>query len=166
MASRRKWIWIIVAVCSVMLIALFVIAGVGVYFVSQNIHASRSSSTDAVRAFEEVRMKFKEQRPLFELDSAHNPRVARSTSDIPTSPNKPEHLWILAWDTDEERLVKVSLPFWLLRMGKRKVDLFNSDSGFDLERLQLDVQELERIGPALVFDFRAKSGERVLVWTQ
>lgn len=166
MASRRKWIWIIVAVCSVMLIALFVVAGVGVYFVSQNVHASRSSSADAVRTFEEARKKFKEQRPLFELDSSHNPRVARPTSDIPTSTNKPQHLWILAWDNDEERIVKVSLPFWLLKMGKRKVDLFNSDSGFDLERLQLDVQELERIGPALVFDFRAKSGERVLVWTQ
>ena len=166
MASRKKWIWIIVAVCSVMLIALFAIAGAGVYFVSKHIRAEQSSSGDALRAFDEARLKFKDQRPLFELDSSHNPRAARSTTEMPTSPVKPEHLWILAWDADQGRLVKVSLPFWLVRMGKQKVDIFNSDTGFDLERLQLDVQELERIGPALVFDFRAKSGERVLVWTQ
>ena len=166
MASRKMWIWIIVALCSVMLIALFAIAGAGVYFVSQNIRAEHTSSSDAWRAFDTARQKFKDQKPLFELDSSYNPRAVRPMADMPTSATKPEHLWILAWDTDQERLVKVSLPFWLLRMGKRKVDIFNNDTGFDLERLQLDVHELERIGPALVFDFRGKSGERVLVWTQ
>jgi hypothetical protein len=165
MASRKTWIWIFVAVCCVGLMSLFAIAGAGVYFVSKNIHANRSSSAEAIKAFDEVRKQFKDPRPLFELDSSHNPRATRQTTDMPTSSPRPDHLWILAWDPDEERLVKVSLPFWLLRMGKRKVDIFNSDRGFDLERLQLDVQELERIGPTLVFDFRANTGERVLVWT-
>jgi hypothetical protein len=61
--------------------------------------------------------------------------------------------------------VKISLPFWLLRMGRRKIDV-GKDAGFDLDRLNLDVNELERIGSMLVFEHRAPSGERVLIWTQ
>jgi len=37
---------------------------------------------------------------------------------------------------------------------------------FDIKRLNLDIDELQRVGPLLVFDYRATSGERVLIWTQ
>ena len=86
-------------------------------------------------------------------------------ADLPTSTTKPQYLWVLVFDYRDERLVKISLPFWLLRMGRRKID-FGNDQGFDLDRLNLDVKELERIGPAMVLDHRATSGERVLIWTQ
>jgi len=92
--------------------------------------------------------------------------VARSTQELPTSKVKPQDLKILAFDPEKQRLVKVSLPFWLLRLGKQKIDVMNDEPGFDLERLNLDVAELERIGPALVFDFRSHEGVRVLLWTQ
>jgi hypothetical protein len=50
-------------------------------------------------------------------------------------------------------------------MHKAKLDL-GSDEGFDLEHLNLDGEELARIGPALVFDYRDRDGARVLLWTQ
>ncbi len=50
-------------------------------------------------------------------------------------------------------------------MGRRKINI-DSGSGFDLDRLDLDVKELERVGPLLLFDYRAAAGERVLVWTR
>jgi hypothetical protein len=40
------------------------------------------------------------------------------------------------------------------------------EGGFDIERLQLDVNELHRVGPVLLFDFKSTNGERVLIWTQ
>ena len=60
----------------------------------------------------------------------------------------------------------INLPFWILRMGHRRMPVGRRERGFDLNRLNLDVDELERIGPALVFDFRNQDGVRVLVWTQ
>ena len=75
-------------------------------------------------------------------------------------------LYMLAWDPDQSRLVRVSLPFWLLRIGRHKVRVMREANGFDFQRLNLDVDELERIGPALVFDFRNQDGVRVLLWTQ
>jgi hypothetical protein len=161
---KRTWIWVIVGICVVVLLALFAIAGAGVYFVSRHIQTDRASGADAVRAFDDVRGRFKEQRPLVEIESRGRKPRTRDLTKVPSSPNQPEHLWILAWDPDEERMVKVSLPFWLLEMGRRRIDV-NTD-GFDLDDLDLDVKELRRIGPALVLDFRETTGERVLIWTQ
>jgi hypothetical protein len=61
--------------------------------------------------------------------------------------------------------VNVSVPFWILRMGKQKMDFAGRD-GFNFDRLHLNVADLERIGPALILDYRPANGERVLIWTQ
>ena len=55
--------------------------------------------------------------------------MVRQLSAMPTAATKPEHLIVLAWDPDDERVVKVTLPFWILRMGRRKI---NIDSGSGL----------------------------------
>jgi len=168
LATKKTWIWIIVGVIGACVLALFALAGAGVYFVSRHINAQRTSSAEAQKAFDSTLASFKDPRALIELDSFDRPHPARPFSELPTSPTKPSDLWILAFDADRERLVKVSLPFWILRMGRRKMDIMSSgDRSFDLERLNLDVPELERIGPAVIIDFRRSgSGEHVLVWTR
>jgi hypothetical protein len=164
--TKKTWIWIIVggiAVCGLGLVAL---AGAGIYFATKHVSTARTSATAAADTFDVARARFKNVRPLIEIDADDRPRVARNTRDLPTGTVKPEHLWVLAWDPDEERVVKVSVPFWLLRLGRRKLDVMSGERRLDLDRLELDVAELERIGPALVLDLRAPSGERVLLWTQ
>jgi hypothetical protein len=166
MTPLRKWLWIAVIFFSLCVVALMAVAGAGVYFVASHIDLESSTTTDASRAFDTVKAAFREQKPLFELDSHERAKAARPLAEMPTASVKPRHLWIQAWDPDEEKLVKISVPFWLLRLGKRKVDFMHGGDGFDLDRLNIDVHELERIGPAIVVDFRSPSGERVLLWTQ
>jgi hypothetical protein len=161
---KKTWIWVIVGIFVFGLVVLFAIAGAGVYFVSRHIETQRTTGTDALRVFDEARARFRDQRPLVEVENRGRQPRLRDLSKLPSSPQRPEHLWILAWDPDDERIVKISLPFWLLEMGRRQIDV-NTD-GFDLKELDLDVKELRRIGPALVLDFRDTSGERVLIWTQ
>ena len=164
-AKKRTWLWIVLACLGVCVIAMFVLAGAGMYFVMSHVNVTRASSADALRGFEEARKQFKDQQPLFVIDNREQPRIARPLVEIPDGSVKPQNLWILAWDPDEEKVVKLSLPFWLLRMGKRKMTVIEG-SGFDLERLNIDWRELERIGPALVFDLKSSDGERVLIWTR
>jgi hypothetical protein len=165
--TRKTWIWIIVGVLGVGLVALIVVAGAGVYFITSHVHQQRASSGDALRSFEQARAKFGDQKPLVEVDAGSDQaKVVRRLEDIPTSQTRPQTLAILAWDPDESRVVRVDLPFWLLRMGRRKIDLFNGNRNFDLDRLSIDVNDLDRIGPALVCDIRGREGQRVLVWTQ
>jgi hypothetical protein len=164
-ASKKTWIWIVVAVLGLCTMALFAVAGLGIYFVTSHISTDRTSSTDAFRRFDQIRSKFEEQRPLFELDHDQEPRMTRKLSDLPDARERPTELMILAWDPDDERLSSITLPFWMLRFGNRNLEIQN-DGGFDLNALDLDVAQLERVGPLLVFDFRTPEGERVLVWTQ
>ena len=162
--TRKTWIWIIVGVLGFGVVCIIAIAGMGVYFVSHHVSASRTSSTEAFRAFDEARMPFKDERPIYEMDEREHPRQVRQFADLPTSTVKPELMWILAWDPDRERLVKVSIPFWLLRLGRQNVDI--SSGGFDFQRLQLDVNELSRVGPVILVEHRSLGGERVMVWTR
>jgi hypothetical protein len=168
MASKKTWIWIIVSVISFCVLALFAVAGAGVYFVSQHVSATHSTSADALDQFDKSRAQFKDQRPLFELDDFDRVRAVRPVEEVPTAATRPDQLWILAWNPNEEpqRLVKVSVPFWVLRLGRRKFDVMSGERAFDVSRLRLDVNELERIGSVLVLDYRRASGERVLIWTQ
>jgi hypothetical protein len=170
MAKKKTWIWILVVFAAVCVVAMLAVAAAGVIFVSKHIDAKSSTPADAYRRFDAARAVFKDQRPLFELDQRERPRMTRDLSGLPSAARRPRDLYILAWDPDggatEGRLVSVSLPFWLLKIGRRKIDVFDGGGGFDLERLNLDIGELERVGSLLVVDHQAPSGERVLVWTQ
>ncbi len=73
---------------------------------------------------------------------------------------------IMAWDPDEGRIVNLKLPLWILAMGQKKVDLGGGADSSDLRRLDLDIKEIERVGPLLVVDVRSPGGERVLIWTE
>jgi hypothetical protein len=73
---------------------------------------------------------------------------------------------VQAWDPDEERLVKLSLPLWLLRYGDKKMRVLRDEGGVDLRELTIDANELSRIGPAIVLDYRRPNGLRVLLWTR
>ena len=162
--TRKTWLWIFIGVVGFGVLCIIAIAGAGMYFVSSHVHAGPSTSADAFRAFDEVHAKFKNEKPVFELDGKEHPRQVRQFSDMPTSLKKADMAWMLVWDPDRERLVKMSMPFWILRLGRQKIDI--SSGGFDFQRLQLDVNELQRVGPVLLFDLRTSGGERVLIWTQ
>jgi len=166
MPKAKTWIWIIVGFVGLCFLALVAFAGASVYFLRQHIKIEASSDTKSLKAFETARAAFKDQRPLLEMDNLNRPRQTRSLTSLPTAAVKSTDMVVMVWDQDKERLVHVSMPFWLLKLGRRKIDLANGDRSFDIERLNLDVTELERVGPILVLDLRSASGERVLVWTR
>lgn len=165
-SSRKTWIWIIAGALGVLLAVLIALAGAGVYFVSHHIHTERSTSADALTAFDAALVPFGTRAPLYELDSSEEPRLTRPLGQLPTAARPADSLSLLAWDPETERLVRVSLPFWSLRLGQMKMSVSGAEQRFDLGKLHLDVDELARIGPSLVFDFRGREGVRVLLWTQ
>lgn len=115
--------------------------------------------------FSDIEARFAGQKPLIELDT--HGRYLRSNVDRPTPPGTkaPDVLRVMAFDPDDGRTVRVTLPFWLLRLKASSSIDFNG-SRVQLEDLKLTVDDLERYGPALVVDHRAASGQRVVVWTE
>ncbi|MCC7008079.1 MAG: hypothetical protein IT184_04630 [Acidobacteria bacterium] len=165
MASRKTWIWAIVAVLGALLVVLIAAAGTGLYFVSRHIATEHTTSADALRSFDAVTASLPNPQPIFELGDDERPRAVRPLSELPTSPTRPETLRLLAWDPDGERLIRASLPLWMIRFGRGRMRVGKDRRPLDLDRLELDSEELQRIGPALLFDVRDHDGSRLLLWT-
>jgi hypothetical protein len=163
MSKKRTWLWVLAAIGAICVIGLVVVAIAGIVFVRQHVETRTATSADADRAFESAKERFKGQVPLIELE-AGDAKVTRRLAELPTSSVTPANLWLLVWEPDDQQLVRMSLPFWILRFGRQNFQ--TRGRNFDLERLNLDVKELERIGPTLLMDQRMPSGERVLIWTQ
>jgi hypothetical protein len=162
----RTWVWVVVAVVVLGILGLIAMAGASIYFFSQHIDTRAASPAAATRDFDEVRRRFENQKPLIELDERGRFRRANSDRSAPPGTAAPQNLYVLAFDPDDGRIVRVTVPFWLLRlkMGGTSID-FNGNS-MDLEDLKLSVEDLERFGPTLIVDHREESGDRVLVWSQ
>ncbi len=166
MSSAKTWFKIVLVLIFLGMLGMCAIAGAGVYFVSQHVDTQRVSSGGALKQFDEALARFKDQRPIIEIDADENVRKVRDLADLPTAPARATNLVVMAWDPDAGRIVNFTLPLWVLTMGQKKVDLGIGAESLDLQRLNLDVKEIARVGPQLVVDILTRSGERVLIWTE
>lgn len=162
----RAWIWIVAAIVIVGVLGIVVMAGAGFYFVSRHVDTKAISAADARVEFDRIRAQFTDQRALIELDERG--RFVRSNKDRETKagPTVPDHLNVLAFDPGDERIVKVTIPFWLLRFKAHGATVDINGGRVGLEDLKLTVEDLERFGPTLIVDHQGTHGERVLVWSQ
>jgi hypothetical protein len=166
MAGKIKtWIWIAVTIVVLGILSIVAMAGVGFYFFSQHFDTKVVSRENAGAEFDRAKARFAGQKALIELDERG--RFLRTNADRPTGPSAkvPDQLNVLAFDPDDERIVKVTIPFWLLRLKPHGSVDFNGGR-LELEDLKLTVEDLERFGPTLIVDHKSSGGERVLVWAQ
>jgi hypothetical protein len=168
--SRKTWISILIAAVIVVgMLALAVVGGTA-FFIYRHVNTQYASERSAGDEFAAARARFAGQQPLIELRHNEEPILHRDTGRgaRPPSTRKLESLRVLAYDEDEEKLVRVTIPFWLLRMVPSKNLSFLHDEGidFDTSRVRLTLEDVERRGPGLILDQKDRRGSRVLVWTE
>jgi len=167
MAGKVKtWIWVVVGIVVVCILLVIAMAAAGIYFVSRNFEARTATVAGAATEFDAVRAKFAGQKPLIELDERGRFLKANTGRETTPGTRRPETLYVMAFDPDDGGLVRVTVPFWLLRMKMNNATIDLGGSSMDLEDLKLTVEDLDRLGPALVLDQRNAGGDRVLVWSQ
>ena len=167
MAGKVKtWVWVVVGILVIGILCVVAFAAAGIYYFSQHIDAQTVTLSTAESEFDRVRGLYKGQKALIVLDEHGD--LVRSNTDRPAPANarRPENLHILAFDPDDGGLVRVTVPFWLLRMKTNNAKINLGRNRLDLEDLKLSVEDLERFGPSLVLDQKSSGGDRVLVWTQ
>lgn len=167
MAGKVKtWVWVLLGVIVTCVVGVIAIAGAGFYFFTRHIETRTVSPATATREFEEVKAQFVGQKPLVELDRRGS--FVRSNPDRPSSRNGrvPEELYVMAFDPDDGRVVRLKIPFWLLRLKTHGSNINFNGRRMDLEDLKLSVADLERFGPTLIVDHSGIDGKRVLVWSQ
>jgi hypothetical protein len=162
----KTWVWVVVAIVVVGILGIVAMAGVGFWFVSQHMETREASPVIASHDFDQVKSRFTGQKPLVEIDQRGN--LLRSNLERPAQPGAPtpHDVHVMVFDADKGRVVRFSIPFWLLRLktGGATIDL--NGRRMDLEDLRLSVEDLERFGPTLIVDHTSPAGDRVLVWSQ
>lgn len=167
MAGKVKtWVWVVIAIAAVGMLGLVAMAGVGFYFFTRHIDTRAASPAVAAEDFDEVLKRFAKQRPLIELDERG--QFLRGNPDRGSKPDtrRPETLHVMAFDATDGRIVRVRIPFWLLRMRAGDTTINFNGRRMDLEDLKLTVEDLERFGPTLIVHHKGTDGDRVLVWSQ
>jgi hypothetical protein len=167
MAKKTSWAVIIVGIGAFVLIVGVALAGVVGYVIYQQFAFQAQTATEmsADEEFAQIVAKFDGQHPYLVIKDG-KPVVSKAPA---TAPGKPvEALHIIVWNPDERKLVKLNMPFWLLRMTKGQPIRISphDDSGGPPMKLKITAEDIERRGPGLILDHREASGERVLVWAQ
>jgi len=144
------------------------IGGAGYWLYQQfSIETGEHEPVDAAREMDAVRARFGSQQPFiaFKGDRAQvRDDVAPGTGETPAPI---ESLQVMAFEADDRQLVRVTVPFWLLRLAPEGRISASSDALRDVKGVdRLTVKQIEALGPGLLIDRQEKDGSRVLVWTE
>lgn len=167
MAKKTPWGWIIFGIVAfTMLVGVSLIAVAG-FFVYQQFAFKSMPATErtAEQKFEEVAKRFEGQKPLLVIEDGE-PVLQKRTGK--RSHTRIEALHVMVWEPNDERVVSLNIPFWLIRMTNgHPIKLSAGDHGTDARpRLNITADDLERHGPGLILMHSEPGGERVIVWAQ
>jgi len=172
--NKRGCLWIALGVA----LLLVIIGGAAIvgggYWVYRQVVLPQAQPVDpaaAAREFEAVRARFAGQGPVFELEKTGDGRATvrfRKDQVPPSSSAGISRIHFLAYDTSKRTLVRFSVPYWLFRyMPNARVTIReNGEPMAGWDRMPLPVEELERIGPALLVDGSDPDRGQVIVWTE
>jgi hypothetical protein len=162
--SLRRWLPIILGV--VILLGFVAVGAVvfSVAWIRQNLEVTSMAEPDADAAFEGVRKRFAEKAPLITFDGGIPKMNKETLAAKPQAALTTVHL--LAWDPDERRVARFSLPFWLLRLKETPIQFGSYASGMDNLGIQVRARDIERYGPGIIVEANLPRGARALVWAE
>jgi hypothetical protein len=167
-STRKTWVSVVIA--AVIIIGMLAVTVVGgtAFFFYRHINAQFTPEENAEQQFAEARARFAGRQPLIELKRGDEPVLHRELVTAAHSKGKLESLRILTYDPRAGKLVRVSVPFWLIRMAPMDHFSFFDHNGieFDSDRIHLSSDDLDRMGPGLILDQKDRRGSKVLVWTE
>lgn len=166
MANKKKnWILIVLGVV-IFVVILVVVAVVGFgYYMYRQMEVTRTNQA-SVSDFEQARAQFEGQQPYIELRDAESGEAVVHHELEKAERTPLTKLRVVVYDNDKKQLVRLSIPFWLVRLGGNRPIKLNQ-GGFDPGvRMTITPEDLERRGRGLVLDTRGRHGERVIVWAE
>jgi hypothetical protein len=172
MAQNKLPTWASILIASVIVVGILAATAVGgaAYFIYRHVHTSFPPTESAEAEFVQARERFVGQQPLIDIRQHNEPPVLHT--DLLKGQNaqttKLETLRVLAYDTRAGKLIRISIPFWLLRLAPSRHFSVLDDNGidFDSDRVHLTIDDIERRGPGLILDQTDRRGSKVLVWTE
>jgi len=167
MAKKTPWAVIIIGSAAFVLVVVVGLVAVAGFVIYQqfSFKATEADERAAEVEFADVAARFAGQKPYLVIHDG-SPVISEEKGPNPGKPV--EALHILVWNPDEQKTIRLNVPFWLMRMTKGHPIKLSSTTDAEGEpiRLRVTAADLERRGPGLILDHKEASGERVLVWAQ
>jgi hypothetical protein len=166
--KKRNWLLIILGIVVVVVIlGVAAVVGFG-YWMYRQMEITTTTTGNIEQEFADVRARFQGKVPYVEI-SMDDQDKAVVHHELEKGTRTPlQHLRLVAYDEREHRLVRLTIPFWLVRLGKNKeINLSAGRSGFDPGvRLSVTPEDIERFGPGLIIDGVGRRGERFIIWAE
>jgi hypothetical protein len=164
--ATRRWLPIVAGIAVLLVFVGIAAIAVSVAYFSEHATVSRGvTSGDADAAFAKAKAAFADSRPVVEFDGDGRPRYVEGIASR-KNPGTVTTVHVMVWDPDERALATVALPMWLLRLKSGPIEFGAYVEGLDDGGVHLEVADLERYGPGVLFDYARPSGERVLLSAQ
>lgn len=165
MPKPRTWLFIVLGTLAVLIGGALVVVGAGAWFFASHIKVEPAAEGHAEQSLAELRKRFDGQVPLIALGENNSVSTAElQRRKASYAGPLPEAMHLVAWKEDDERLVRITFPFWLLRFQSNKSMKINVD-GFRVEQLGVSNEDIQMAGPALVLDLQREK-THVIVWTE
>ncbi len=156
-----------------LIVIILIVSAVGglAYFVRTHMHAQQTTSETANEEIAQIRARFAGQTPMIERhgnkdDDDDDERFIVHRAPATARRTELDSLHAIAYDPREHRIMRISIPFWLIRLAPGQSFHFPDDSEVDLGRSHLTVEDLERHGPGLILDTHDRRGAEVIVWVE
>ena len=163
--SKRGCLWAALGAIVLVLLVGAALFGGAAWLVYQSSSITSSSATPQ-RASEElaaVRSRFAGQAPLIAIDEHEQAHIVRRKA---TGDAVIDSLHVLAFEPRENRLRRISVPFWVVRLSPGSAEVKMGHDTFRLRGEKISVEDIEAAGPGLLVDHEAHDGSVVLVWTE
>jgi hypothetical protein len=155
----KRWLPILIALFAIAgLTAIGVVAG-SAYWISRHVTTETASADTAETEFRQERLRFAGQQPLVEIGGdKENPTFHKVASASGPEHPQLQTLHARVFTPDSGKIVRVDIPFWLLRFGNGL--RFLDDAG------AITLEDLEHHGPGLIVNGQAGDGQLILVWIE
>lgn len=167
--ATRRWLQVLLGVLLLITLAVVALAASCAYLVKKQVDVRQvASPADFDREARVVLDRFKGVPALIE-DSDTGPRLSSAAlasrqKAAARNPRPLSALHVVVFSPQENKLVRISLPFWVLRLSPDgTVDIKNDD--VDLGKMRLSIDDLEAAGPGPLL-IRKTGDSRILAWTE
>ena len=161
MARKRSTLVLVIAGIAVSAVVLF--AGGLFWFFTSALERSPADEATAEARFQELRDRFRGVIPLFVM-GPNGPILNRQPPPKRAS-GQLRSLEMLGWDCNDSELVRVTIPFWMVRLKPGNINVASNGQKRSV-RLSLSVDDLEGYGPTLLLDHTDEEGYHLVLWTE
>ena len=161
----RRWLSVVLGVLLLLVLGMVALAGSCAYLVRKQVQVREAASIGDFEQEANAILKRFEGVPPLVVQGPSGPSISgKALAMRQKRGGTINNLHILVYSIRDGKLVRLTLPLWLLRMSPDgRMDINRDEVG--LENVRLSIEDLEAAGPGPLF-VRKTNDTRVLVWAE